>query len=124
MSLTFIYLLVLYQAKHFICDFPLQGRYMLGKFNKEGWVLPLAAHASVHAAATFLITVFFVGWWAIPLAIADAIIHFCMDRIKASPYLWGRYNHSQPQFWYALGVDQMVHHLTHYVIIICVMLLL
>ena len=26
-------LLILFQIKHFLCDFPLQGKYMLGKFK-------------------------------------------------------------------------------------------
>ena len=26
-------LLVIYQIKHFLCDYPLQGKFMLGKFK-------------------------------------------------------------------------------------------
>ncbi len=109
-------LLVLYQLKHYVADFPLQGEYMLGKFKKVGWVLPLTAHCIVHAGFTLAI-VSVVNpslWW---LAVFDFVVHFIMDRIKASPDLLGQWSPAESQFWYALGLDQMVHHLTHYVII-------
>ena len=57
--LTLFVLLVLYQVKHFVADYPLQGTYMLGKFKKNGWVLPLAAHCGVHALFTFAIVLSF-----------------------------------------------------------------
>jgi hypothetical protein len=152
-------LLVLYQIKHFACDYPLQGRYMLGKF-KPGyeWILPLLAHSSVHGVATFLIALFVKPKSAFWLALLDLTIHFAMDRIKASPNLLGRYKaldancypgvaafasgdfkslgvqlskedrvvkqqwgiqrlKENTHFWWALGLDQGVHHLTHYIII-------
>lgn len=162
-------LLLVYQLKHFLADYPLQGSYMLGKFKPTGWQLPLLAHASVHALFTLGIC-FVVNpslWW---LSIFDLVIHFTMDRIKASGKLLGRFKAlSGPEFmalqnemdeadgelwealsnnpteqgalfniavargdvfkryqekhlsnrlfWWALGFDQMVHHLTHYTII-------
>lgn len=159
-------LLVLYQIKHFVCDYPLQGKYMLGKF-KSGWdwVLPLAAHAGVHGGATFLIALCVKPKSAFWIALFDMAIHFTMDRIKASPNLLGRFKalsgseyskiaerlqevaaiekknletktsgdetnicydvkayaaerfRSNTYFWWALGLDQGVHHLTHYFII-------
>lgn len=111
-------LLVLFQLKHFICDYPLQTQYMLGKMQATGWIQPLAAHAAVHSLATYIITMYFVGpFTAILFALADFIIHFTVDRIKASPKLGGRWNPTQPYFWWALGADQMAHHLTHYLFI-------
>lgn len=184
-------LLVVYQLKHFIADYPLQGTYMLGKF-KPGWDFlgPLTAHCGVHAAMTFVISCvcFFVaygfnfysllpvGVMSLILAATDFAIHFAMDRIKAGPKYLGRYKalsgaefmnyvqklkfaqsgveqatkmlakegateadkdfwennrnfHQQDvdtvltafknnvYFWWALGLDQMVHHLTHYGIV-------
>jgi len=41
-----------------------------------------------------------------------------MDRIKASPNLWGRYKDmNNAPYWMCLGLDQAVHHLTHYALI-------
>lgn len=109
-------LLIIYQIKHFLCDYPLQIPYMLQKISKDKWILPLASHAGVHALFTLIIVLVVNAnlWW---LAIFDFVIHFTMDRIKASPNLLNRFEISNKFFWWSLGFDQMVHHLTHYVII-------
>lgn len=149
-------LLIVYQIKHFVADYPLQIPYMLGKFKPyPAFILPLLAHTAVHGLFTFLIALCFksVGV-AIALGLADMGIHFLVDRVKASPDLLGRFQalskkefleimdnmkyysqfpgttttmQTKPQceaklksnvyFWWALGIDQMAHHLTHYAII-------
>lgn len=126
---TVFVLLIVFQLKHFLADFPLQGPYMLQKFRPDwGFFLPLLAHAAVHGTFTLLITLAVTPdlWW---LAIVDMAIHFTMDRIKASPRYLGRYKaltakdymaateaekQGNTYFWWALGFDQAVHHLTHY----------
>lgn len=113
-----LWLLVGLMLKHFLADFPLQTPYMLGKGKREGWGLPLLAHCSVHALATTLILhVAGLGWWAIPVALAEGAAHFVIDRIKAHPDLGGRWNPSQPQFWWALGADQLAHSLCYIAIV-------
>lgn len=146
-------LLVIYQIKHFLCDFPLQTPYMLRKFlpTWKEYAKPLAVHAGVHASFTFCIVAMYLLisgsneyliLWLLPLL--DFVIHFVQDRIKASPKLLGRYKalsadefkklikpklsevgdrlrnkrlRENTYFWWALGEDQMLHHLTHYLII-------
>lgn len=116
-------LLILFQIKHFVADYPLQGAYMLGKFKREGWVLPLAAHCGVHAVFTFVIATVFAGVkLAVVAAAIDFVLHFTMDRLKASPDMMGRFKPDNSKFWYALGFDQMVHHVTHYLIIAMIVL--
>lgn len=111
-------LLVLFQLKHFISDFPLQTQYMLGKMSRTNWILPLATHAGVHSAGTFVIAFLFTSFSvAIGLSLADFILHFIVDRVKASPDLGGRWKPNQSYFWWALGADQMTHHLINYVFI-------
>lgn len=159
LSMIFL-LLILYQMKHFLADYPLQGKYCLGKF-KPGWDFlgPLAVHCSVHSGMTLGIVMYMNRselWW---LAIFDFVVHFTMDRIKAGPKYLGRFKalsgsemmrlismgsvstETDPDkipypsvtpefdrdrqrqfknntfFWWSLGLDQMVHHLTHYYII-------
>lgn len=128
-------LLVIFQVKHFLADYPLQRRWMLGKFL-PGWrfVAPLAAHCFIHAMMTAVIVEAFTGkqLLATQLAFFDFAMHFVMDRIKASPNLLGRYKtltaetamlatpeqwRSSDRFWWSIGADQAVHHLTHYAII-------
>lgn len=86
-------LLIVYQIKHFLADYPLQTPWMLGKFSKyPDFVKPLAAHAAVHAAFTFAIALFFKPLlFALGLALLDAGIHFLVDRVKASPSMLGRF---------------------------------
>lgn len=87
-------LLLLYQLKHFLADYPLQRPWMLGKFL-PGWafVAPLAAHCAVHGAFTFFIAAVYSGRpaLAVGLALFDFVVHFLMDRIKASPKWMGRW---------------------------------
>lgn len=117
-------LLGIFQIKHFVCDYPLQNAYMLGKFKESGWVKPLLAHTSIHALATFLIAIAFTQMFFLSLSLAlfDLVVHTTMDRIKASPTMLGRYDIKDKRFWWSLGFDQSVHHLTHYAIIACIVL--
>lgn len=158
---SLFFLLFAYQLKHFLADYPLQGQWMLRKFQEDwGFILPLTAHAGVHAIMTFSIVRTFTwrpGGWGFCFAMAglDFVVHFVMDRIKASPNFLGRHRpltHSEftqmkfviatadadkaPEradfakrrlrsntfFWWSLGLDQMVHHLTHYTIILLTVL--
>lgn len=107
-------LLIAFQLKHFICDYPLQGTYMLGKLNKQGWFLPLLAHSLVHSVGTFIVAFIFTKAIIISLllALADLVLHFIVDRLKViSSY---KYTIQTTQFWWALGLDQMAHHLINY----------
>lgn len=111
-------LLVIFQVKHFICDFPLQREYMLKK-TLPGWdfFVPLAVHSGLHAFFTLVILLVFAPslWF---LFIYDFVIHFVMDRIKAGPKYLGRFNdQGKSSYWICFGLDQMVHHITHYSII-------
>src|SRR5271170_5829243 len=85
-------LLIIYQIKHFLCDYPFQGKYMLGKFKPfPAFILPLLAHSFVHGLATFGIALYFRPALAIPLGLLDMLVDFTVDRIKASPKLLGRF---------------------------------
>lgn len=117
MQWTFV-LLVLFQIKHFIGDFPLQREYMLKKYL-PGWefFVPLATHCLVHAILTLAIVlpINLSLWW---LGVVDFVIHFVMDRIKSGPKYLGRFtDRDRPGFWNSFGLDQMVHHLTGFYII-------
>lgn len=102
------YITVLYFifiVKHFVADGPLQTEYMLGKFAKDGWVKPLAAHAGVHAGFTLLFGLFINWRLAVPAALLDFVIHFTMDRIKASPNMMGQWKaiSSNEYAWLKMG---------------------
>lgn len=110
-------LLVVYQLKHFVADYLLQGTYMLGKFKLHGWERPLFAHASVHGVITLFVASMVVSPdMAAILAVCDMSIHFVVDRLKV---VFSRDYDSKTdkEFWWLLGLDQMAHHFTHYVLI-------
>jgi len=123
MTTEIILLLIAFQIKHFLCDYPLQTQYMLRKGSRTGWVPPLLAHASCHGFVTGLIALICCaltsGGWGLILSVMllDFVVHFTVDRIKAHPDLGGKFENTSPKFWWCLGADQMCHHLTHYVII-------
>ena len=109
-----IWMLLALLIKHFLADFVLQTQYMLGKGKREGWFDPLLAHCNVHVGLTiFVLLAFGVGWLAICIAVAEGAAHFVIDRIKAHPDLGGRWTPAQPQFWWALGADQLAHNLCY-----------
>lgn len=115
-------LLVIFQVKHFVADYPLQTSYMLGKFKPfPQFICPLAAHAGVHAAFTVIIAVAYQRYdLVVSLALLDFTTHFAIDRLKASPALLGRFKPDQKQFWWALGFDQMAH---QFVMLLCALIL-
>ena len=118
MSIEVIIILIALQIKHFVCDYPLQSQFMLQKANKDNWVMPLLSHSLVHSIGTFLVFMFFDLKIALILSIMDFILHFVVDRIKASPNIGNRWSMDKPQFWWALGLDQMAHHLINILFVI------
>lgn len=80
-----------FEVKHLLCDFFLQTDRHIGKFAKTGWVRPLADHCIIHAVATAAIVLVLGKLDLLWLPSVDFIVHFIMDRIKASPGLLGRY---------------------------------
>ncbi len=114
-------LMVIFQVKHYLADYPLQRQYMLKKVN-PGWdfILPLVVHCAVHALMTLALVLYYAPalWY---LAILDFVTHFIMDRIKSGPKYLGRFQDvTKSPFWLAFGLDQMVHHLTHIYIAWCI----
>jgi hypothetical protein len=115
---TLFILLVVYQLKHFFADYIFQYNYMLKKI-RPGWdfVAPLSLHCAVHGAMTLAVCMIYRPsmWW---LGLLDFAIHFLTDRIRSGPRYLGRYTDIHASiFWWILGFDQMIHHLTHLLII-------
>ncbi|MGQ3291652.1 MAG: DUF3307 domain-containing protein [Shinella sp.] len=105
--------LVAFLAKHFLADFLLQTDWMVaGKEQPDGWVQPLAAHAGLQGALTaalFLLVSPPLVW----LGLADALVHGTIDRLKSIATRRQKLTPRQSAFWWLLGVDQTLHHLTH-----------
>lgn len=111
-SLLFLYLS--FRAKHFVCDFLLQTDWMAltkGESGKEGYKA-LFTHVAIHAIGTWVIMMVFAPslWW---LAVVDFIVHAAIDRIKGRITLSRALTPKDTSFWWAFGIDQELHNLTH-----------
>jgi hypothetical protein len=98
--------------KHVIADFFLQNSWMaIGKDQKSGWALPLLAHCLVHlAVATALILVIAPRFWFV--ALIDFAIHITVDRAKGFCVSTFGVKQENQWFWWLIGIDQALHHLT------------
>ena len=59
-------------------------------------------------------------WW---LAIVDLAVHLSVDRGKSLLGQSGAWKPDQPQFWWLLGLDQLVHQLTNICLAAAIVLL-
>lgn len=110
---------LLFRLKHFMGDYLLQTSWMArGKERTEGWATALFAHAGVHALGTMAIAAAFAPSMMI-LGTIDLFLHAGIDRAKAS-CRWLTPN--QPAFWWAHGIDQEAHHLTHFAYVLAITL--
>ena len=106
--------LLIFLVKHLVADFFLQTSWMAnGKEQPHGWLKPLLAHVAVHAVATEIIFLALAPlyWW---MGLVDFAIHFAIDRCKG---LLNRAFDTDPTktgFWWLIGIDQTLHHLTHF----------
>ena len=104
--------LVIFQFKHLIADFLLQTKWMAyGKEKAIGWLPPLVTHAGVHAVSTALIFAV-LSPSHIWLAAVDFVIHFAIDRTKGVLNRACAADPTKTAFWWLIGVDQTLHHLT------------
>ena len=99
-------------VKHVVADFFLQNAWMaMGKDARTGWALPLLAHVAIHGVlTTALVAAVQPKLWFIGLI--DFAIHITIDRSKG--FLVARYGIApgNPWFWWLIGIDQALHHLT------------
>jgi hypothetical protein len=104
---------VIFQFKHLLADFILQTPWMAqGKEKPKGWLAPLAAHAGVHGVLTMAIL-----WVTAPsiafLGFVDFAVHFAIDRAKGLLSREFDADTTKTSFWWLIGIDQTLHHLTH-----------
>ncbi len=104
--------------KHFICDFPLQANPWM--YRNKGTYLHMGgiAHAGIHALGTLLVLAPFIGSLSVMYAAIDMLVHYHIDWAKMN--ISKRYDlqpNNSERFWILLGFDQLLHHITYFVII-------
>lgn len=126
MEIGTLILLVLFQVKHYIADYPLQFPYMYENKGKDkGWFIALSNHALVHACFAMLISLLYLmithfDFGVITnigimfgIGLFDYTTHMFTDRWKATK----KEGPADGSFWRNLGKDQMIHHLVGIAII-------
>jgi hypothetical protein len=105
-------------VKHFICDFPLQANPWLYR-NKGTYLHPGGiVHAGVHGIGTLLVLAPFIGSASIIYALIDMIVHYHIDWAKMNVAKhYDLQPHNSEYFWILLGFDQLLHHMTYFMII-------
>ena len=105
--------LIAFLIKHLFADFFLQTSWMAnGKEQASGWALPLTAHVAVHTAFTGLIFAVCAPAYTW-MALVDFVVHFAIDRSKGVAGRALDADPSKTSFWWLIGIDQTLHHLTH-----------
>jgi hypothetical protein len=105
--------IVIFLGKHLLADFFLQTSWMaLGKEKTHGWLLPLLAHVCVHAVAKGIIFAVLAPVY-VWMAAVDFVIHFAIDRCKGLLNRFFDNDTTKTGFWWLIGIDQTLHHLTH-----------
>jgi hypothetical protein len=107
-------------GKHIVADYLLQPPWMAyGKQHSRNWLAPLAAHAACHGALTTAIVLAAAPrlWW---LGIVDFLVHFAIDRTKSVVTATYRWTPADRWFWWSIGIDQSLHHLTGFFIAVTI----
>ena len=109
-----LFLILLLQTKHFICDGPLQTKAMVDGKSIYGNRLGLL-HAGIHGLGSLAALAWFGLDWKMvfALAAADMVVHYHIDFTKENIvkiYGWAT---TAREFWWALAADQFLHHLTY-----------
>jgi uncharacterized protein DUF3307 len=106
--------MLLLTVKHVVADFFLQNTWIAhGKDSKTGWLLPLTVHCLIHGVlATLVIVPFAPKFWF--LGVADFVVHFIIDRAKGLCVSRFEIGLDHQWFWWLIGIDQALHHLTDF----------
>ena len=109
-----IWLIALLQAKHFICDGPLQTKAMVDAKSIYGARLGLV-HSGLHSMGTFLVLL--MAHYSLQLccvlAVVDFLIHYHVDYTKENIVKYFRWGTADAKFWWALSADQTLHQFTY-----------
>jgi len=120
-------LLSLFIIKHFFCDFHPKIQTPAMYLNKGTYGHPGGiAHAFVHVFVSLFVLLTFSSFYAgnylflgiVGLLVFEGLVHYHMDWFK----MWwckkkGYKPDTHSEFWYWLGIDQMVHYFTYVVMV-------
>jgi hypothetical protein len=105
---------VVLQTKHFICDYPLQTLWMIknkGTYGHPGGII----HSGIHALATTTAFLILTPTLLVGLGImaGEFLLHYHIDWGKEQIIRRAHVTATDREFWWAIGFDQLLHHLTY-----------
>ena len=116
MAIIFV-LFAVFFLKHYVIDFPLQTEYQWrnkGTFLHPGGLL----HSGLHALFTMSLLLLLAVPAALIIAVCEFIAHYLIDYFKMNINKdMGWDANKNPEFWYLLGFDQLLHYLTYLLIV-------
>jgi hypothetical protein len=113
-----LFLILLFQLKHFLADFAWQSGWMVankGTYGHPGGI----AHAGVHAALTVvvLLTAPVPVVTVIAIALGEWVLHYHIDYAKSQLNRRAGLTPSDKSYWTLSGADQAAHQLTYLLIL-------
>ncbi len=122
-----LFMLSVFMVKHFFCDFhpKIQTPAMFmnkGTYGHPGGI----AHAFVHVVASLFVLLAYFSFYAgnymflgiVGLLVFEGLVHYHMDWFKMWLCKRSDYTPNKGEFWYWLGLDQLVHFFTYVIMVL------
>jgi hypothetical protein len=106
--------LLIFQIKHFICDFALQTKWQIE--GKQTYLGPGGlVHAGLHAIGTLpaLYVMGVPGWMYAAIPLGEFVLHNHIDWAKAQIDATFGPDPTKLRHWIVFGTDQLLHQLTY-----------
>ena len=108
-------------VKHCIIDLGLQSQLLANKTHKKVFYFGCHEHYIHHAIGTFVALYFFTDISMVLLAsVIDYLAHWHIDFAKHNINNWLGYTRKDKLFWWVAVVDQLLHFLTYYLLVLYV----
>ena len=110
--------LVLFEAKHFLCDFVLQTRYQ--KSSKSNYGHPGGLiHAGIHVLGSVpaILVLTDSPLFIAAIVACEFVVHHHVDWLKAQINKRRALTHDDRLYWIVFGADQLLHQLSYIVIL-------
>lgn len=112
---AFVTLIVLFQIKHYLFDFPFQTQEMIAE--KGTFLAPWGiVHSLNHGGWSAFIAMCFIGWPGLLVGLLDFVIHYSVDYVKVR---FGTKTQNKA-FWNEFGLDQAIHQMTYVLLAVIV----
>ena len=111
---TALQALLLFELKHFLCDFVLQTKWQVDakkRYGAAGGVLHAGLHGLTSLPALLVLTATPALLIAIPLF--EFALHYHIDWAKARIDTTAGWTVADQAYWMIFGLDQLLHQLTY-----------